>query len=122
MRNRQVPRSEWPSFFRGFSRRHEGWPVTVRVLSGRFGSQVEARELPLKGIVADAAGSGPISIHIGGLLDQHVEHDVPDPSQVWVSENGAEEALDIESLDGTKTILQFRAAAQAETVDGLLHQ
>ena len=32
MHNRQVPRSEWFHYFREFSRRHDGWLVTVRVM------------------------------------------------------------------------------------------
>lgn len=123
MRNRQIPRTEWFRFFQDFSTRHEDWLVTVRVLNPRLGSQVEARDLPLEGIVADPAGKQPISIHLGRDPRDHIEHEISDPVQVWVelADNGAEEAIDIESVDGTKTILQFRAAALPEAVDGILH-
>ena len=123
MRNRLVPHAEWQSFFRGFSERHEDWLVTVRVLSPGFGSQVEARDLPLEGIVAGSNVRSPISIHLGRVPERHVEHVVEEPKQVWVelSEDGAEEALDIESHDGTKTILQFRSAPLPQEVDGILH-
>lgn len=123
MRNRQIPRAEWFHFFREFSARHEDWLVTVRVVSPRFGSQVEVRELPLEGIVAGADARGPISIHVGRTPAQHVEHEVTDPVQVWVelAESGAEEAVEIESKDGTKTIVEFRVAPPPEAVDGLLH-
>lgn len=123
MRNRLVPHTEWQSFFRGFSERHEDWLVTVRVLSPGFGSQVEARDLPLEGIVAGSNVRSPISIHLGRVPERHVEHVVEEPKQVWVelSEDGAEEALDIESNDGTKTILQFRSAPLPQEVDGILH-
>src|SRR5215470_10875184 len=84
MRNRQVPRAEWFNFFRGFSKRHADAPATVRVLSPRLGCQIEARDLPLEGIVTDRAGHGPISIHVGRDTRRHVEHDVEDPIQVWV--------------------------------------
>jgi hypothetical protein len=55
--------------------------------------------------------------------DDHVEHDVRDPIQVWIelAEHGAEEALEIKSTDGTNTILEFRTSALPETVDGILH-
>ena len=123
MRNRLVPRAEWQSFFRGFSDRHEDWLVTVRVLSPGLGSQVEARDLPLQGIVSGPAVRGPITIHLGRRPERHVERVVEDPKQVWVelSEEGAEEALSIESNDGTKTILQFRSAPLPQEVDGILH-
>jgi uncharacterized protein DUF5335 len=123
MHNRQIPRAEWFRFFREFSARHEDWLVTVRITSPRIGSQVEARELPLEGIVASADATGPISIHVGRVPAKHIEHEVSDPVQVWVelSEEGAEQAVEIESKDGTKTIVEFRVAPPLETVDGLLH-
>lgn len=122
MSNRQVPRAEWPRFFREFSRSHEDWLVTVRIMSPTFGSQVQSEGLPLEGIVSDAGGHGKISINLGRSADRNVEHEVPDPRQVWVkvSAAGAEEALEIESEDGTKTIVEFRAAPPPRDVDGIL--
>jgi hypothetical protein len=124
MRNRLVPRSEWPRFFEEFSRRHEGWLVTVRVLHPSFGSQVEARDLPLEGIVSPTDVSGPISIHIGASTQSNIEHEIARPKQVWVelSEAGAEAALGVVSEDGTKTIVEFRTAELPESVDGILHR
>jgi Family of unknown function (DUF5335) len=120
MHDRQIPRTEWPSFFRDFTHRHEESPVTVRVLSPRFGSQVEAYDLPLEGIVASPLTGEPISIHVGCNPQRHIEHEVRDPRQVWleVSDEGIEEALDIESEDGTKTLVLFRQ----ETVDDVLRR
>jgi hypothetical protein len=123
MPNRQVPRAEWPRFFREFSLRHDGWLVTIRVLHEKLGSQIEARDLPLEGIVPPADSRGPISIHLGATVERNVEHEIAAPTQVWVeiSERGAEEALEILSEDGTKTILEFRVAAVPDEVDGILH-
>ncbi len=122
MRNRLVPRSEWFYFFEEFSRRHDGWLVTVRVLHPSIGSQVEARDLPLAGIVSSADAWGPISVHLGATAQRNVEHEIPSPTQVWVelSDQGAEEALGVTSEDGTETILEFRARALPEEVDGVL--
>jgi hypothetical protein len=112
MKDRLVPRVEWPRFFQEFSRRHEGWLVTVRVLHPKLGAQVEARDLPLGGIVASDA-EGPISVLMGGSAASNIEHEVAMPRQVWIeaSDEGAEEALGVESEDGTKTIVEFRAPA-----------
>ena len=123
MRNRLVPRSEWSCFFEEFTRRHDGWLVTVRVLNPSFGSQVEARDLPLEGIVARADSQGPISLHLGAP-DSNIEHDIVSPLQVWVeiSSRGIEEALGVLSEDGTKTIVEFRTPALPEEVDGILHR
>ena len=123
MRNRHLPHADWRRFFRGLSDRHEDWLVTVRVLSPALGSQIAARDLPLEGIVSGPAVGGPIAIHLGRVPEKHVEHVVQEPKRVWVelSEEGAEAALEIESNDGAKTILQFRSAALPQEVDGILH-
>ena len=115
MQNRLVPRTEWYRFFREFSRRHEGTPATVRVLDPRLGSQVEARDLPLEGIVSPADARGSISILLGRSADPNLEHEVIDPRQVWVelSEEGGEEALAVISEDGTRTIVELSRTHQA---------
>jgi hypothetical protein len=123
MHNRLVPRSEWFRFFEEFSRRHDGWLVTVRILHPSIGSQVEARDLPLEGIVSRADAKGPISLHLGATLTRNIEHEIPSPRQVWVevSDRQAEQALEVLSEDGTKTIVEFRVPALPEEVDGVLH-
>ena len=111
MRNRLVPPLERGRFFDAFSRRHRGRTATVRVIGPKIGSQVEARDLPLAGIVPGTPG-GPFAIDI--LLGApppaaNVEHRVPHPDEVWVelSDLGSEEALEIRSVDGTQTVVQF---------------
>jgi hypothetical protein len=122
MPNRRIGRSEWGDFFREFSLRHDGWLATVRVLHPEMGSKVEARDLPLEGIVAPADRRGAISIHLGSTAERNLEHEIPSPEEVWVdvSQRGAEEALEIASADGTRTILEFRVAALPDEVDGIL--
>jgi hypothetical protein len=121
MRSQQIPRAEWARFFQAFSERHEEWLTSVRIAHPRLGSQIEAKDLPLEGIVADPDGRGPISIHLGRSANDHIEHDVQNPVQVWVEldDDGAEQAVSVDSSDGTKTILEFRATALPEAVDGL---
>lgn len=113
MRNRLVPRTEWERFFDGFSRRHRGRTATVRVLGPKIGSQVEARDLPLEGIVPEPPGAGAgIDILLGAPPPgPNVEHRVSDPEQIWVEldDLGSEEALEIRSADGTQTVVQFAA-------------
>jgi hypothetical protein len=119
MRTRQIPRAEWPSFFDGFNRRHEGWLVTARLLTPTLGAQIEANDLPFEGVVADSV-QGTVSVHLGRRPGSHLEHSVERPVQIWLelTDEGAESALEIESEDGIKTILQFRAAVLPEMVDG----
>ena len=121
MRTTEIPSSEWTSFCDAFSRRHQGWLVRLSVLDPRLGAQVEATDMPLQGIVADPRGLG-IAIQLGERPDD-VEHAVRRPKRVWVELAGerdeAEAALEIESADGTRAILEFRGAVLPEMVDGL---
>jgi hypothetical protein len=111
MRNRLVPRTEWGRFFDAFSRRHRGRTATVRVFGPKIGSQVEARDLPLEGIVPRVAGvSAAIDILLGSPPPgPNIEHHVVDPKEIWIelTDAGAEEALEIQSEDGTQTLVQL---------------
>ena len=121
MKTTEVPARDWTTFFDSFSRSHRGWLVRLSVLDFKLGAQVEAIELPLQGIVADSHERG-IAIQLGVRPDD-LEHSVRQPRRVWVESAGdgdeAEAALEIESADGTRAILEFRCAALPESVDGL---
>jgi hypothetical protein len=112
MRTRLVPHAEWFYFFERFTRSHPGWPTTLWLLSPRIGAQVEARELPLRGIVADPLATS-ISILLGATPDRNVEHPVDHPTKVWLnlSDDGEATALGINSTDGTTTLLEFHPPA-----------
>jgi hypothetical protein len=91
----------------------------LTVLDSRLGAQVVALELPLQGVVADTRGRN-ITIQLGELPDD-VGHAVRNATRVWVElgDDDAEAAVEIESADGTKAILEFRSAVSPEMVDGL---
>jgi uncharacterized protein DUF5335 len=112
MKNREVPREEWPKFFEELERRHRNARVTVRVLHPELGSQVEARDLPLTGVAFDPTGRGSIEVLLGGRPGTNLEHDVPAPQRVLaeLSDDGTEVALDIQSEGGVQTLLEFAAS------------
>jgi hypothetical protein len=112
MRTRLVPRAEWFDFFEEFTRQHARWVTTLWLLGPRIGAQVEARDLPLEGIVADPLA---ISIYLGGMPGKNLEHPVATPISVWLEmpEEGALGALGINSADGTTTLLEFRSPVPA---------
>ncbi|HEX9302915.1 MAG TPA: DUF5335 family protein [Thermoanaerobaculia bacterium] len=121
MVTREIPREEWPEFFEEFTRRHEGWLVTVENF-GDLGAQVEEHERPLKGIFAEGKKETPaVEILTGATLDETFTHAVAHPTRVRVEETpeGAESALEIQSRDEGTTLVRFRAAALPETVDGV---
>ena len=121
MATKEIPREEWTDFFDGFSRRHEGWLVTVEVL-GSVGAQVEARELPLLGIASDRDGGNTISIIVSATPEGRVTHIIGKPTHVRVeeTEDGVDRALQIESKEGETTLVSFRSAVSPEMVDGVL--
>jgi len=114
---REIPTESWIDFFDGFSRRHEGWLVDVHVL-GELGAQVEAEKLPLQGISADHDNKDiSIATVRGGKI---FEHFIVHPVHVRVEEeNGAENAVEIESSQGDRTLVTFRSAVPPEAVDGI---
>ena len=126
MPTQEIPRDEWSAFFDSFSRQHEGWLATVEVFGDDLGAQVEARELRLEGITADLKGSNEdaISIMVGETPDDHVTHTITAPSHVRLeqTQEGANEALQIESASGATTLLRFRSAVLPEMVDGVVSE
>ena len=124
MATREIPRDEWVAFFDGFSRQYKGWLVTIEVLGSELGAQVEARELRLEGISADLKGGDEdtISIMVGETPDDHVTHTITQPTSIRLeqTQEGANEALQIESGDRVTTLLRFRSAMLPEMVDGVV--
>ncbi len=121
MVTREIPPGEWKEFFDEFTRRHEGWLVTVENF-GDLGAQVEAHDRSLKGIVAELRqGSSEIEILTGDSPDETLTHVVAHPTRVRVEETaqGAESALEIQSRDEGTTLVRFRATALPENVDGV---
>jgi hypothetical protein len=66
-------------------------------------------------VVLEPRGTG-IWIRLASL-----GHYIGNPSAVWfrIGPDGAEKALGIETEDGTRTVLEFRAALPPEMVDGI---
>jgi hypothetical protein len=121
-----IARNEWPSFFDGFSRRHEGWLVTLEVFQPEIGARVEECDLALEGVTAELGnGNGDkdkIAIMIGAKPHQRVTHLVLNPVEVSLehTEDGANHALAIKSADDATTLLCFRPAMRPEMVDTMV--
>jgi len=126
MKTREISRSEWPEFFDSFSRKHEGWLVTLEILASQMGAQFEERELALEGIVAewDEVKGDEIAIMLGAKPDDHITHNISRPIQVSLeqTDEGADVALAIKSADGVMALMRFRSALLPEMVDGVVTQ
>jgi Family of unknown function (DUF5335) len=118
MQTRDIPREQWIRFFDDFSKNHEGWIVTMEVLGADIGDQEEVNNLPLVGISADLkARENRVEIIVGGRPDVDVTRFIERPKHIWVKEPGlpGDEAMEIESEDGIKTILNFHRIRPEET-------
>jgi hypothetical protein len=110
MRTQEIPRNEWPEFFNSFTRRHEGWRVTLELFGPEIGDQIEGRDLAFEGITAEMAdGGAKIEIMIGADPDDHITHVVTAPTQVSLeqTDEGADTALLIKSADNVSSLLRF---------------
>jgi hypothetical protein len=122
MPTKEISRDRWVDFFDSFSQQHKGWLITIEVLDLELGDQVEASSLALEGITAEINESGEDKIIViaGKEPDSHISHTIAAPRKVWLkqTEEGADEALDIESDTGA-VIVSFRSAVLPELVDSL---
>ena len=106
---REIPRDAWDSFFSRFSRDHESQPVAVEVMGREIGAQVEGRSLLLSGISPADHDGESLALMFDSVNGEHLTHMVNKPTHVWVQQapDTTDEALAIESADGTKTLVRF---------------
>jgi hypothetical protein len=108
----EVPRGEWIGYLDVLTRNHQGEPVTVEVLDGKEGAQVEASNLSLQGISADVKRSGEhdVNIILGAERNPPLTRMIPEARHIRVErgDRGLDEALEIEAADGSKTLVRFR--------------
>jgi hypothetical protein len=110
MQTLEIPRTQWSRFFDKFSKEHEGWMVTLEVLGADIGAQEAVTRLPLVGIGAELQGpNSRMEIIVGGRPDAHFTHMISMPKRVWLKqpEEPGHEAVEIESADGTITLVRF---------------
>ena len=116
MKTQEISRAEWPGFFDGFSRDHEGAQVTLEVFGSEIGDQIEGRDLTLEGITAELSGAGDrIGIMITATPDGHLTHSIAAPTQVSVeqTDEGSNALLAIKSKDGLTALLRLRPSGAA---------
>jgi hypothetical protein len=114
---REIPRTEWNDFFSRFSDQHDDEPVEVQMMGADIGAQIEGRELRLRGISpAQNVRESDLALELDSIDGKHVTHMIPKPTHVWLQQalDKTDEALEIESADGTKTLVRF-STADAET-------
>jgi len=117
MKTQMVSPKEWRSFFRDFSRIHNGALITISVAGPGEGSHDEIVNQSLRGISED---KDEIFVHTGNGADRpHLARRVRNVDSVLVqqTDEGADSAVDIASIDGSRTIVRFRSPALPELLD-----
>ena len=107
---REIPKSEWSRFFAEFTRENRGSHTTIEVAGRDIGDQVQIADEPLDGIaVDDKDGESRIWITFSGRGSDHLSHSVQGPVAVRLRSTDRATILEIESPDGTKTMLQLNS-------------
>ena len=117
MRTRLVSHKEWRSFFRDFSRLHDGAMINISVAAPGERSHDEVMNQPLRGISEDG---DEIFVHTGNGADRpHLARHIRNAGAVLLlqTEEGADAEVDIDSIDGSRTIVRFRSPALPELLD-----
>ena len=121
MSQRVIDRREWVGFADGFSRRHDGWLVSVALEEGSTTRAYATRDVPLRGIVAEGDEERASLMIFTGDVTPHVTHFIEHPALLAVEEmaDGTEMELAITDASGVRTILELRSPIRTELVDGM---
>lgn len=118
----EIPAPEWTEFLKSFTDQHQGWRVSVTVISG-YERSVKVTGSPLQDVVLNRRGTHfTIRISVVGPQGPHVIHEVINPVRLTFKRDtqGAHQGLDITAAEGSITTVRFRTAALPETLDGVL--
>jgi hypothetical protein len=112
MRTRQISHEQWPAFFSDFTQLHQDEHVHVETMGkGQFGAKSQLCDLALVGIVPAAPTSGQdewIEILARDSDGGHASYSIAGPARVELAEeNGNAIALQVESMDGSITMIRF---------------
>lgn len=109
----EIPKDRWLTFCNDLSKQCYGWGVTIEALLGTLGDQPAANGPPLQGISFEAKGgsaAGDLLIEVGDLGTPYEVHHVNRPRVLRMADlvPGAEIDVEIESEDGTGTVVHLR--------------
>lgn len=118
-----IPSDQWPDFCREFTQQHRGWLVTISVVTDSSGRrETLVHDAMLQGLSRERSGPGSeLVISLGGRAT-HLSHRVQAPSRLTLAAapNGAHKGLYVESQHGQTTVIEFRAQARPDSLDGMV--
>lgn len=110
---REIPRSEWRSYFDDFSRDIEALTATVEVDGAEVGAQIEAERPRLTGITYDDGDDIlVIGLDSSGETGEDLERIVYNPQTIYLaSGDDGEMVFDIKDAEGTQTLVRLEPGA-----------
>ena len=83
--------------------------VAVEIMGRDIGAQVEGQSLLLGGISPGDPKGESLALSFDSVDGEHLTHMVIKPTHVWVQHapDDTDAALEIESADGTRTLVRF---------------
>src|SRR5687768_2459604 len=107
----EIPQEGWDKFFTRFNHDHETQLVAVEILGREIGAQVEGRSLLLGGISRANENAKSLALTFDSVDGEHLTHMVDNPTHIWLQRaaDDTDETLEIESADGTKTLVRFQS-------------
>jgi hypothetical protein len=118
MRTREIIYEQWQPFFNDFTQLYQGKHVNVETMrDGDFGVKSRWCDLPLVGIVPAHPQSREdewIEVIAGDSPETHATYSIAKPAKVQLAEeeNGRAIALEIESADGSITMIRFEPSRE----------
>jgi hypothetical protein len=112
----EIQQEQWQAYLDEFSKRNSGRLADLQVLSEEIGTEREAEMLTFEGITLETKGSLAASVEImlggsGPADSRNLTRTVAQVRRIVpkTGADGREDALEIEAVDGAKTILIFKA-------------
>jgi len=117
MQRCEIPPEHWPQCLERFNRLHVGRSAHVSTSGALAGGASNAADLPLIGVTGGERSPGHVGelyVMVGGPGEPHVDHAVPRPHRLWVTEwnDGCSGLLEIDSDDGSTTLVQVGPSEQ----------
>jgi Family of unknown function (DUF5335) len=102
-----VPHNKWREFLEAFTKRHDGWLITIETHDVETGEIVTSRPVRLKSVELDLEDKNNERINVTVRDDQReIKHILFRPSDVilQVSADGSDEGLRIISINTVTTV------------------
>lgn len=110
LRTDEIPREDWPTFFRSFVELHQGRVCTLGVIGDEPDQQVSMHSLRLSALERDTRDGDGICVLVADFFGAKLAHVIAAPRRVYLHQavEDVTETLEIDGAGG-KTVMRFEA-------------